>query len=326
MLHFATVWYLAASQHRRITTYEFEFPELCDERLNVNVLTLCHCLYGRVLYGWPSTRLEAANRIQIVTGAATAVCIVAQACVGAETDHQINGGFAIAFVAFAVLHLSTALRMQLTLNVIPSQDVGEKANSRSRSDSGSEVDYTEEYYIPYQFDELPLRLQLKFGLGFVSLACLVAFVAIEFGDLIGNDKRNWVLPLLQYGAILFYFGAYVSFAFDIRTSGITWGDSDPFEDRWRERLLKRRTVMHEQALRASSDPVMPESPLPSNDSMISRACTMPLGGDAVPNGAATASELAYADDDQIEIEMRQQGVCTVPAPRECGGDGVCAVQ
>ena len=68
LVHMLTVIYIAASQHRRITTYQFEFPHLCDEALNITELSLCHCFCGRVRGGWPATRLGTANIIQATNG------------------------------------------------------------------------------------------------------------------------------------------------------------------------------------------------------------------------------------------------------------------
>jgi len=115
--------YISASQHRRITTYEFEFPYLVDSNLEVNQQQthFCNCCCGRVRGGWPSTHLQTANLLLVFTGVLSGLCIGGQAVVTVQDDENINAVFSIGVIVLACLHVVTALRMQLTLNVVPSQ-------------------------------------------------------------------------------------------------------------------------------------------------------------------------------------------------------------
>ena len=84
---------------------------------------------------------------QVFTGSLTAVCIAAQASISAEDHHDLNAAFAYGYVACAILHLSTALRMQLTLNVVPSQN--------PRMSAGGTNEVAAQPYLPTR--PLPLR-------------------------------------------------------------------------------------------------------------------------------------------------------------------------
>jgi len=337
LLHLVMVLYLASSQHRRITTYEFEFPQLVDEARNFNELNICHCFCGRVIGGWPATRLNSANMIQVGTGVLTTLCIGAQACVSAESNHDLNAMAAYGYVFFAIVHLSTALRMQLTLNVIPSQDVRMPPHGTTDHESG-ERQPREDYYIPYSFGQLPMRLQLKLILGLLSTLCVVTYAVFEFTDLFSSSDRQWVLPICQYAAILFYFCAYCTFRHDIRTSGIVWHDWNFLENRWRERLINKRIVMREQSLRASAErtvsPIaVPESNLTTYD--FSRSCGVFGGGTdtqaadiSVALQAQHEAHFGNLDPEVAEAQIEMQGGnCAMPSGRDCElGPSGCSVQ
>ena len=51
-----------------------------------------------------------------------------------------------------------------------------------------------------------------------ALGSLVMYCVFEFGDFLSVAQEQWLLPLLQYFAILFYLCAYVTFAQDIPSS------------------------------------------------------------------------------------------------------------
>ena len=51
-----------------------------------------------------------------------------------------------------------------------------------------------------------------------ALGSLIAYCVFEFGDFLSVGNEQWLLPLLQYLAILFYLCAYVTFAQDMPSS------------------------------------------------------------------------------------------------------------
>lgn len=136
--------------------------------------------------------------------------------------------------------------------------------------------------------------------------------------------------MLQYLSILFYLCAYVTFAQDIRTSGIVWTDYDFMETRWKEKLINKRIVMREQSMRSSnlgSKELEPDSTA-NQGSALSRAC-----GPTLPALFTTPEPEVFNDREvhlghselaSIQVEVPRGSSCA--APRECGSDGGCAVQ
>ena len=111
----------------------------------------------------------------------------------------------------------------------------------------------EEFRIPYSFEDLPMRLQIKLVCGSLAFLSLLAYLGLAFFADLDKDLHMRVLPVLQYVMLMFYFIAYLTFAQDIRTSGIIWSDYDFLEKKSRDRLEKKRNLVRDQMMKAASD-------------------------------------------------------------------------
>jgi len=258
LAYVTSFYFITAALHRRIWTFECEFPELVDGK--DDIIDRGYLGWGGVVCcGWPGPSLRTALWLQIVTAVGAAITLMIQAWLNAKDFYQEHRAMEVLFVVFAAINLYLVVRLQLTLNILPTQDVRSFVESPEMiklfGNSPPPKPVTVER-LSYTFTDLLFRTQIKvYFVMFmaIELILLACFNAVDFDTTV----RMHLLPLLQWLALLMYCVAYASFIWDIRLSETKWTDWDHFLTQRQIRRARKTTHLQRQrntSQRLSFDP------------------------------------------------------------------------
>lgn len=226
-LYLFSFLYISAAINRRICTYEHEFPELCtfgEQSHPLNVYGIGGC-FGVVFCGWPGPSLRGALLFSSVSGFAAGIAIICQAALNAQDYYMIHRSFELVFVVAAAINMYMTVRIQITLNIVPEQNVKRFKTEEGMSPS-HEPGYSELERLPYTFSDLQIRLQVKIFFVVFTAANLILLLVLDASDILNGSQRLHTLPILQYVSVGLYLCSYASFYYDLRIADVRWEDWD----------------------------------------------------------------------------------------------------
>jgi len=221
LVHVVCFYFVTVSMHLRICTFSYEFPELVD---GLSPLTNGGHLGcgGVVCCGWPGPSLRVALILQAAFAVCAGISLILLVWLNAADYYSAHRSMEVLFVLFSGLNAYLVVRIQITLNIVPEQDVRNFLHNSDESCPSARKEF-EVQKIPYDVDDLLRRIKIKIF--------FVVFAAVELIVLACLDAVDWssstrlhVLPILQWVALLFYCVAYGSFVFDIRLGDVRWSD------------------------------------------------------------------------------------------------------